>query len=552
MQSTTANSETTTVGNSFLDLPTETLEAIFLELDPRSLIHVSQTNKLLYQLTIDAPILWRHLCLTQFKTWDTRHKIATKAAGPLSDIDWRSLYMEKVKTEKRTRELLDHVVSTQHERLRCINEIADFGYDAKEMLLRECTCPDGAEDVLARRYYANAVLERIHREVAINVWRDLSDNKDVPIERALGAYDVFARVGDDVDTDVVSEDIDRLAARVLAEHPDFCNMTARVKASTLASFLRSQGFEGVPDRSYRNLRNSFIGLVLRSATHESLPLISVAIYCALARRLGLDARPCGFLFHVYTLVYAPANYSLDGDYRPTTSDYLDYMYLDPFRSSDEVRQGDLQRQLRDMAIPGNEYERYLSHTNTREMVLRTARNIMNAVQNIRQTEAGMRGIQASWLNTYPDMDNAFYGTIWAMLLLGCGDDNLAIFQNSTRRRQYLPYLTEHFQTHCPWDVSLLEKYVVPMFYNQPESVRLRQFVDLMQQQDASPKAVVDRDDKSVNVKFKIGQLFQHKRYHYEGVITGWNVTCEAGDEWIQNMGVDRLPMGRNQAFYNVL
>jgi F-box protein 21 len=539
-------------GSSFIDLPTEILEAIFLSLDPRSLISASQTNKLIYQLTNDAPILWRHLCLTQFKTWDARHHIATKATGPLSNIDWRSLYIEKVKIEKRTLDLLDHIVSTQHERIKCINEIADFGYDAKETLLRECACPDNTEDVLARRYFANAVLERIHREVAINVWRSLSDGKDVPMERALGAYDVFARVGDDVDIDVVSEDIDRLASGVLEEHPDIRDMSPRIKASMLASYLREQGFKGVPDRAYRNLRNSFIGLVLRSATHESLPLISVAIYCALARRLGLDARPCGFLFHVYTLVYAPPNYSLDGEYRPTSSSLLDYMYLDPFRSSDEVRQGDLQRQLRDMAIPSSEYETYLSHTNTREMVLRTARNIMNAVQSIRQTEAGMRGIQASWLNTYPDMDNAFYATIWAMLLMGPGEDNANGLQNFTRRRQYLPYLTEHFQTHCPWDIALLEKYAVPMFYNQPESVRLRQFVELMRQNDAMPKPVVNRDDKSVNVKFKIGQLFQHKRYNYEGVITGWNVTCEAGDEWIQNMGVDRLPNGRDQAFYNVL
>ncbi|KAJ4365899.1 hypothetical protein N0V83_008521 [Neocucurbitaria cava] len=538
---------------SFTDLPTEILEAIFLHIDSYSLISVSLTSKLLKQLTTDAPLIWRHICRTRFKTWDSRHNIAAKYAGPLSDVDWRSLFLQKITIEKRTRELLDHIVATQHERIRCINEIADFGYDAKETLLRECACPDDAEDVLARRYYANAVLERIHREIAINVWKAMLDGEQVPIEKALGAYDVFARVGEDVDIDVVSEDIDHLAAGVLEEYPAFSDLSPRMKASTLASYLRDHDFKGVPDTSYRALRNSFIGLVLRSPKHESLPLISVAIYCAVAQRLGLDARPCGFLFHVYTLVYAPKNYNLDGEYKPSSTPELDYMYLDPFRSSTEVRQGDLQRVLRDMGVPTVEYAQFLSYTTSREMVLRTARNIMNSVQTIRQTEAGVRGIQASWFNAYPDMDNAFYATIWAMLLLGPTDDapsNLST--TTTRRRQYLPYLLEHFQTHFPWDVTLLSRYVIPMFYNQPEGHRLLQFVQSMHQVDAMRKPVLQRSERTVNVNFKVGQLFQHKRYSYEGVITGWDVACDAGEEWIQNMGVDRLPNGRNQAFYHVL
>jgi F-box protein 21 len=457
-----------------------------------------------------------------------------------------------LKVGTRTKRLLDHVVSTQHQRIRCINEIADFGYDAKEALLGELQCPDDVEDVLARRYYANAILERIHREIAINVWTDLHDNDNVPIERALGAYDVFARVGEEVDIDVIDGSINELAAGVVAENPDFRDFSPRMKASTLATYLRDQGFRGVPDTSYRALGNSFIGLVLSSATHESLPLISVAIYCALARRVGLDARPCGFLYHVYTLVYAPPHHDLDGKYKPSSSPELEYMYLDPFRSSDEVRQGDLQQRLRDMGVPQSEHKHFLTDTTTREMVLRTARNIMNSVQTIRQTEAGMRGIQASWLNYSPDMDNAFYATIWSMMILGPAYDTPSLSSATSRRRQYLPYLLEHFQTHFPWDVTLLEQYVIPMFYDQPEGQRLLQFVQSMHQVDAMRKPILKRDDKTVNVKFKVGQLFQHKRYDYEGVVTGWDVSCDAGEEWIQNMDVDRLPSGRNQAFYHVL
>lgn len=539
---------------AFTDLPTEILEAIFLHLDPRSLIALSQSNRLIKQLTTDSPIIWRHLCRISFTTWAPHHNIAAKFAGPLSDVNWRALYIRKTRIERETRQLLEHVVATQHERTRCINDIAEFGYDAKETLLRECACPDDAEDVLARRYYANAALERIHREMALNVWKDLHEGKHVTIDRALGAYDMFARSGEDVDFDLMSEDLDRLANGLLSEQPNFHKFSTRAKASTLASYLRDQGFQGVPDTSYRALRNSFIGLVLQSPTHQSLPLISVAIFCALAQRVGLDARPCGFLFHVYCLVYAPKQYSLDGEYKPSSAGPLDSMYIDPFRSSDEVHQGDLLRVLRDMGVPTTEHETYLSDTTTREMVLRTARNIMNSVQTIRQTQAGLHGVNSVWLDSYPDMDNAFYATIWSMLMLGCGDEGtpggLALVPS--RRRQYLPYLLEHFQTHFAWDVSLLEQYVIPMFYTQPEGPRLLQFVQSMHQIDTLPRAQIRRSTHTANVNFRVGQLFKHKRYHYQGVITGWDPSCDAGEEWIQNMGVDRLPNGRNQAFYHVM
>jgi F-box protein 21 len=465
-------------GPSFTALPTEILDAIFIHLDPPSLLSASQTCKLVKRITSDAPIIWRNFCRTHFKSWSPHHDIVAKFAGPLSSVDWRALFIRRILIEKRTVSLLDSVLETQQGRIRSINEIAGFGYDAKETLLRQCACPEDAEDVLARRYYANAVLERIQREMAINVWKDLYAGNNVPIERALGAYDMFARTGADVDFDVISNDLDELAQAVRDEFPTFSELSTRMQASALASFLRDEGFKGVAETSYRALRNSFIGVVLRSPTHESLPLISVAIYCAIATRLGLDARPCGFLFHVYCLIYAPPKHTLDGVYRPSRSDALDYMYLDPFRSSHEVGQDDLQRVLREVGVPVSEHETFLSDTNVREMVLRTARNIMNSVQTIRQTEAGVYGIHSTWLNAYPDMDNSFYATIWAMLMLGPREDeeNGGLHNITTRRRQYLPYLLEHFQTHFPWDVTLLEQHVIPLFSNQPEGQRLLSFV----------------------------------------------------------------------------
>ncbi|KAF2466841.1 YccV-like-domain-containing protein [Lindgomyces ingoldianus] len=540
---------------SFTALPTETLEAIFQHLDPRSLVSVSRTSKHIKQITFDSPVIWRHFCRTHFKFWAVHHNISEKFAGPLSDVDWRELFIYRMHIEKRTTQLLNKVLQRQQGRIRYINEIADFGDDAKETLLQEGACPDDAEDVLARRYYANAILERIQRERAIRIWKGISNGADISLEEALGAYDLFTRAGDHVDLDTITSDLDRLARELLQEYQGFTQFSTRRQAEVLAWFLRDKGFQGVPNPSYRALRNSFIGLVLQSPDHESLPLVSVAIYCALARRVGLDARPCGFLFHVYCLIYAPKDHTLNGDYSPTNSTELDSMYIDPFRSTSEVDQGDLERMLQEMGVPNSEHDAFLSDTTTQELVLRTARNIMNSVQTIRQQDAGIYGVHSIWLNEYPDMDNAFYAALWAMLMLGPREEEQSgsLSNISTRRRQYLPYLLEHFQTHFPWDVTLLEQHVIPLFYNQPEGQRLLAFVHSMHNLDSMRKPTNARSTPTTQrVKFHVGQSFKHKRYHYEGVITGWDTSCDAGEEWIQHMGVDRLTNGRNQSFYHVL
>lgn len=42
-----------------------------------------------------------------------------------------------------------------------------------------------------RRYYSNAILGCLHRTIAIPEWSRLRNGEDVPLERALGAFDMF-------------------------------------------------------------------------------------------------------------------------------------------------------------------------------------------------------------------------------------------------------------------------------------------------------------------------------------------------------------------------
>lgn len=52
---------------------------------------------------------------------------------------------------------------------------------------------------------------------------------------------------------------------------------------------------------------------------------------------------------------------------------------------------------------------------------------------------------------------------------------------------------------------------------------------------------VHRRQGQRGLKYKVGDVLRHKRYQYRGVIVGWDPECQAGEEWIEQMRVDRLP-----------
>merc|ERR1711915_924530 len=55
-----------------------------------------------------------------------------------------------------------------------------------------------------------------------------------------------------------------------------------------------------------------------------------------------------------------------------------------------------------------------------------------------------------------------------------------------------------------------------------------------------------------DVRYHVGMVAEHKKYHYKCVIYGWDSRCTASRRWIQEMGVDRLARKDKQPFYNVL
>ena len=208
------------------------------------------------------------------------------------------------------------------------------------------------------------------------------------------------------------------------------------------------GISGDVDAHYHDLQNSFIGMALNNEDHPSLPLISVAIYCCLAQRLGLDASPCGFPFHVLAIVRPLEGQSLD-DQDSGSALGPQSIYMDPFRSSTETPVERLVTQLVNMGIPRRDHESLLNSSSISEIVTRCAKNIITSVQTLpREPGAGPAAAPKS------NVESAFYAALWALVLLPNGDDT-----RSSRMQQarYLPVVTKHVEAQFPTDIWIMER-----------------------------------------------------------------------------------------------
>jgi F-box protein 21 len=334
------------------------------------------------------------------------------------------------------------------------------------------------------------------------------------------------------------------------EHPNLDQLSSRGKAFAVVSFLRTHNLTGLDsESSYRDLQNNYIGIALQDTQHPSLPLISVAIFCAVARRLGLDARCCGMPNHVHAMVFLDS--PLEGG---TKADDLEPMYLDPYRSELEIPTNHLRETLTSWGVQPMDFHRFIADSSTSSLVLRTSRNILATVHEFRgqDTDTANHPTIRLYANPFADMDNAFYSALWANFML----INSVSRPHSDNQRQFIPLILEIFERLYPMDASLIEQYICPLFNNQsnPSNWELREALRVVRAADQSPKQLKSRNARAARegVKYKVGQVFRHKRYSYTAVITGWDIECGMNSDWIVHNQVDSLSRGRYQSFYHAL
>ena len=283
------------------------------------------------------------------------------------------------------------------------------------------------------------------------------------------------------------------------------------------------------DESYHDLQNNFIGIALRDPNHPSLPPISVAIYCSVAIRLGVNAHPCGFPFHAIAIITPPAGLDLAGR-AIDDSTQAKPMYIDPFRSDGELLVEDLQGQLSAMAIAPSKYATLLGPASTVEIVQRTARNIINSVHHNDRND-----------NLKPEMDDAFYAALWASLLL---PEVVAYTQQSQCLSHFVKYLEKEFFM----DIGMVEAKILPRLLIHGHYESILGTLRVIRAGDSMGRERRTRDSAQ-EVKYHVGQVFIHRRYNYVGIIVGWDLE---GEDWNSRGDFAEMARGRYQRFYRVL
>lgn len=324
-------------------------------------------------------------------------------------------------------------------------------------------------------------------------------------------------------------------------------MVTREKALSLARWLHFNNMTGLSDpteQTYRYLRNCLIGRALRDEHHPSLPIISSAIYSAIASRLGMEAYPCALPSHVHATVLSPPGVSLDG--RPLPEEQSrdqQSMFLDPYGSDEEVPLDYISNFLARLGHYTG-HETMLNPTATDLIVMRTAQNIRASFTSFRTNERPLSQLipmielnRGDWAR---NLQPALYSMIWASIMmvpvLPENDEVRWDWQQDVR--DLLTYFYEYF----PEDAWLVEKYVCPMYdtFAAPSrrrsdwelpSKRVRDQIREIQRADGSAKPPRRRSELAAEfkVKYRVGQVFRHKRYEYHGLILGW--TVEGASTW---------------------
>lgn len=192
-------------------LPQEILHAILCYCDPLSSVALERTSRRFGGVT-NEPILWRFYCQAHFQYWDSRHDMIDKLSRPISTVDWKALFVARYLMDHAASKSFDGILQTQTGRIRTSGSIVALGYDVKDTLLRNIRADPTAHDYLARRfvtcdlscwiiinaclvgvkrYYAETLLTCLHRSIAISEWAKIRNGEIVPLDRALGAFDLF-------------------------------------------------------------------------------------------------------------------------------------------------------------------------------------------------------------------------------------------------------------------------------------------------------------------------------------------------------------------------
>jgi F-box protein 21 len=77
--------------------------------------------------------------------------MVAKFCGDIEGVDWKGIFAERHCIDRSISRAIDSILSSQMGRVDKVQTIIEYGYDAKDCLIRHLRVDEGAEDALARR-----------------------------------------------------------------------------------------------------------------------------------------------------------------------------------------------------------------------------------------------------------------------------------------------------------------------------------------------------------------------------------------------------------------
>ncbi|KAK6190846.1 hypothetical protein SNE40_002623 [Patella caerulea] len=412
-----------------------------------------------------------------------------------------------------------------------VDELLNIVHDGK----RHCN--------LTMKYYSVKILRHIQQLHLSQRWREFLElpPQQHSLETGASLIAQWCQPTEIVTENTISQQIDQIVKLVKQELKDRCedhpavnyvlddnelvmNEWSPEQSRIVLEAINHVLFEKLQYRGnmseYYDPCNSYINKILERK--KGIPITLCIIYNCIAKRLGVLCQPVNF----------PSHFLLRWEEHPLASLVQKYTYIDAFHGGQFYTSNECCQALGlpESIAQNREIYEAIEHKKVFE---RMARNLVGIGRHQNQMGDGLLCLRNSL----------------ELFLLICPDDlemRLLQVRINLHLKINLPEVIDSLQRVADLDNSRLGI----VAYLQQEAQNM--ITEEKEENKVQKKVQVKRRKDNPEVKFSTGMIMKHKKYHYMCVIYGWDSTCQATEEWIIQMGVNRLPRDQYQPFYNVL
>ncbi|DBA89655.1 TPA: hypothetical protein ACH3X2_004547 [Trebouxia sp. C0005] len=538
-----------------LDLPASLLQQVLALCAPAQLARCAAACRLLRQAATGCPA-WQQHCLQRWSNWgpDVWKELLQQEA-------WKTLYAARRQVDLQTDQLVATLVWPL-ERYGCIAALQQLGHDALDQL-RRLAVKQGSL-MVGTRYWAKQALTAVLSHLQANsMKRILQQPQDTQKMPEVGALLVAQAHYPCVDVSAVSAYLDRLAeeckhrmaeagtgtdleallllnqllfnppadgSSAASPSPDDTPRQAELpypmsawtweQQSSAADWMivpsgnAGLGLQG-DSENYYDPSNSLLPFVL--ATRKGIPISLAIVHAAVGRRAGLPIEFVGMPMHFMNKLGA--------------ADTPDERFIDVFAGGKVLDREAVKAMMQQNDIPF--HENRLQAVGLAEVYTRLCGNLINIYSHSRNTSK-QRILLDMLLAISPN--NIEYSIRHAQVAVNRDDFDTAI-NDYKRIAELAGNVAAPGALHPP-------RAVIQSRISAVEAMRSAWHQQALEQ--------IRRPNQAVPVQFKVGDVIRHRRYHYRGVIYGWDAECKAEEDWMQQMRIDQLPGGRHQPYYHVL